>query len=293
MFRQPLKLMALMVCFLLFFSSCSEIEEAGSALNPNFKKEIPKEGVKVYFIELTNGEATLIKLENGEHILIDTGSHSSKTELFSFLREHQVQAIEHLLITNEKDEHFGNFAELYEEFQLHHIYFPYHLKEELFQDRELIQLKLDPLKAGDTIQFHRSKIKVIHPGKELSLSPQDNSLVFQFKHEKNIFFFTSDISDQAEKKLVSSYNLKSHVLKVSDFGSNQASSPEFLAEVDAHVAIIFHRPDFYLDHEVVERLEESWMDVYPLKKHGHLLVVSQKEDYELFVLSSKKDFDRD
>lgn len=251
----------------------------------NYHKEIPKEGVHIHFIPLTNGEATLILLENGEHVLIDSGNYSSQHELFAFLEEQQIEKIEHVIITNDKDEHMGNFRDLLSNYTLNHVYYPYHL-DSVFSKLEGIEDQtLHSLSAGDSIKLESlSFIKILHPGKNLELSPQDHSLVFQFIHNKNKFLFTSDISDKVEEILVKNYDLRSQILKVCDFGSNQASSDAFLAEVDAHVAVIFHRPNFYLNYAVLERLEESWMDVYPLKKHGHIHIVSQKNDYELFVI---------
>lgn len=252
---------------------------------------MPEEGTKIHFIQLTNGEATLIKLESGEIILIDTGSYSSVQELFNYLSEQEVLEIDHLVITNEKDEHMGNLIEIYSEYHVKNVYYPYHLQD-LMEELGLITAEdLHPLKQNDELTFDPyNKIQVLHPGDDLALSPQDNSLVFQFIQEKNRILFTSDISDKTEHKLIPLYDLHSQILKVSDFGSNQSSSADFLAEVNAHVAVIFHRPDFYLGHEVLERLEESWMDVYPIKKHGHIIIAFLKDDYQIFIKKLEKDF---
>jgi competence protein ComEC len=259
----------------------------------SLQSEMPKEGARVHFIQLTNGEATLIQLENRKNILIDTGSYSSQRELFAYLEERNINIIHYLFITNEQDEHAGNVNDIVRGFQVDAIYFPYHLKGDLFQDEtlDMEEETLHPLKMDKSILLDSNgTIKIFNPGNELSLSPKDNSLVFQFIHEENIFLFTSDISEKVETYLIKNYNLRSHILKVSDFGSNQSSHSDFLAEVDAHVAIIFHRPDFYLVDEILERLEEFWIDVYPIKKHGHIVIVSNNGDYETFIAPSKKDF---
>jgi competence protein ComEC len=269
---------------------------------PNYHKELPHDGTRTHFIQLTNGEAVLIQLENGQNALIDTGNNSSKEELFQYLEKYNVAQIDHLLLTNESDEHMGNFKAIFSEYPVKHIYFPHQLSS-LFEDKAvkeeekgLEEVKFQALKKDQEIILDtekKIKIKVLHPGDSLSLSPKNNSLVFQFIHGKNRFLFTSDISEQTELELVKKYNLQSQILKVSDFGSNQASSPKFLEEVDAHVAIIFHRPDFYLEHSVLERLEESWMDVYAIKKHGHIIIASEEDDYQLFIVEKEEDFKSD
>lgn len=258
----------------------------------NLKKSIPSKGLKVYFIQLTSGEATLIQLENGQNVLIDTGSAYSKEELFYFLNEHDVQVIHHLIITNKQDEHFGNFSDVYEQYYPKELYFPFY-EENYFTKLQLDEdVMFHPLVSGDTITFYDDcQLKVLHPDESLSLSTKDNSLVFQLVHGEQKLLFTSDISAHVEKHIMEEYELRSHVLKVSDFGSRLSSSEAFLSEVDAHVAVIFYRSEHYLEPEVLERLQESWMDVYPVKKHGHILVVSEKEDYKVFVVPSEKDSD--
>lgn len=277
----------IILLILAILTSCSS--EAYSL--QNLDKHIPEEGTIVHFIQLTNGEATLIKLESGETILIDTGSYSSAQELFRYLSQQEVVEIDHLFITNETDEHMGNLEEIYSEYHVKNVYLPYHLQDQIEELGLITSDKLHAMRRNEELTFDPyNKIKILHPADGLSLSPQDNSLVFQYIQKGNRILFTSDISEKTEQELIPQYDLHSQILKVSDFGSNQSSSPEFLAEVDAHVAVIFHRPVFYLGHEVLERLEESWMDVYPIKKHGNIIIVFMKDDYQLFIRESEKGF---
>lgn len=256
----------------------------------NLQKEIPSDGVKVTFIQLTSGEATLIELENGENVLIDTGSSFSEKELLLFLQERNIDHLEHLFITNQQDEHFGNFKKIMEQYEPKHLYYPYYLHE-YFQKLAIgNEMEKRPVQEGDHLQMgNDTSFQIFHPNGTLALAPKDNSLVFQFRHGPHKFLFTSDISSHIEKRLLRDYDLKSEILKVGDFGSHQASSESFLEEVDAHIAVIFYRPQHYLVPEVLERLEETWIDIYPLKKHGHLLIVSGEHDYEVFVLPTTKD----
>ncbi|WP_307334869.1 ComEC/Rec2 family competence protein [Caldalkalibacillus uzonensis] len=253
----------------------------------NLRKMIPDEGMKVYFIQLKSGEATFIQLENGEGMLVDTGSKTSQKELIRFLSEQQIEHIHHLVITSQQEEFMGNFELIADLYEPQHLYYPFYL-DDLFTSLELTaQAELHPLIEGDQVTLDEAcAIKVFHPQPRLSLSLQDNSLVFQLVHGDQCFLFTGTVSKKVEKELIKRHDLRSHILKVSDFGSTNASSEAFLEEVDAHVAIIFYRSADTIEPEVMERLESSWMDVYPVKKHGHILVVSQKEDYRVFVLPS-------
>ncbi|EGL82241.1 hydrolase (metallo-beta-lactamase superfamily) [Caldalkalibacillus thermarum TA2.A1] len=279
----------LMVLLLIVFLVSLIIDAGtGKAFSPkNLRKIIPDEGMRVYFIQLKQGEATLIQLENGEAMLVDTGSKASQRELIRFLREQQIEHIHHLVITSQQEEFVGNLELIVDLYEPRHIYYPFYL-DGLFTSLEKTEhAELQPLIAGDTIRLDEAcELKVFHPQQRLSLSLPDNSLVFQLVHGQQRFLFTGTISKKVEKELMKQYDLRSHILKVSNFGSMNASSEDFLEEVDAHVAIIFYRSADTDEPEVMERLESSWLDVYPVRKHGHILVVSQKEDYLVFVLPS-------
>mgnify|MGYP001170023317 FL=1 len=255
----------------------------------NLRQNIPAEGLKVYFIQLTSGEATLIQTPEEETILVDTGSSFSKDELFSFFNEQEIRHIDRLVITNAQDEHFGNFKDIYDTYEPRQIYFPFYL-EDYFQQLELGEAtEAHALKRGDSLEWGESNIHILHPTVPLSLGMKDNSLVFQLVHGEQRFLFMSEATRRVEQELLNGYDLHSQILKVGDFGSLEASGEDFLKEVDAHVAVIFYRPEYYLEPEVLERLEESWVDVYPVKQHGHILVISQKDDYDVFMLPPKQD----
>lgn len=265
-------------------------QDTNENLQPNIKKEIPHEGVKVYFIQLTSGEATLIELENEETILVDTGSSFSEKELLAFLHNQDLLYLDHLMITNPQDEHFGNFKTVYDQFEPEHIYYPHYMDDTFEHVKTKDDTTLHPLQKGDQFDVSEdARFHVLHPDKRLSMKTKDNSLVFQFIHDEQRFLFMSDCTRATEQYLLKDYDLHSEVLKVGDFGSMEGSGEQFLEEVDAHIAIIFYRPQHYLEPEVLERLKETWMDVYPLKEHGHVLIVSQGVHYDVFVLPSKQD----
>lgn len=256
-------------------------------MSKNLKPKVPDVGTRAHFIALPVGEATLIQIENGSTILIDTGSLTSQPQLYRYLKQHQVRRIDGLFVTNEEEEHIGNVQDILADFAVRTVYYPYQLEDEAFASvlRQYPHITFRALKRGDVIEFHdENVINVLHPDHQLSLSPQDNSLVLQWQHGKNRFLFTSDISRQTEQELAHTFDLESQILKVSDYGSIHASSAEFIQDVDAHVGIVFYRPERYLDPRVVQKLEESWMDVYAIKEYGHIVVVSVKDDYKVYLL---------
>lgn len=239
--------------------------------------------ILVSFLPISKGEATIIQLPNNDFYLIDTGYVDTSDELISLLRNHGVKSIKGVILTNSFEEHIGGMEEVLQQFAVESIYLP-ELIINTFNFSTPFQTKIKKIKVNDVIELYTEvKILVLGPNEPLSLSPQANSLVFQLSHKNVRFLFTSDINEEIEKRLVELYQLKSEILKVSDFGSNAGSNPEFLKEVDAHIGIIFSSdPDLYkISEDVFERLHESWTDIYLLNRDGGIRVISDGDNYQI------------
>ncbi|MBM7588752.1 ComEC/Rec2 family competence protein [Brevibacillus fulvus] len=246
-------------------------------------------GMVVTFFALPNGESTLVRFPSGKNMLIDTGSADDAEVLQTLLEERQVTAIDYLVISNDQPEHAGGFARLAQHTQLDTILLPKPIFSTIANAISLpSDKKLMLLSEGDKVSFEpKITLTVLNPGEQLSLSPQDNSLVFQLQQDQLRFLFTSAISEKTEEQLLRLMPglLRAEVLKVADQGSNQASSQLFLNKVDPQVAII-ETGKTPLEHnrgqeEVLERLGESWAETYITKQHGTITILSNGKQYRI------------
>ncbi|GBF11724.1 MBL fold metallo-hydrolase [Tepidibacillus infernus] len=245
--------------------------------------EIEPNEMLVSFLPLKQGEATLIQLSDREFYLIDTGSPECTEQLLTMLNQHGVGQLKGLILTNPSDDHFGGFNQILNQYSIQSIYIP-ELISSTFPIPSAYQKKIKKIKAQDEIQINQNiKIVVLSPIEPLSLSPQANSLVFQLIHKDVQILFTSDINQEIEQRLLERYPLKSEILKVSDFGGVAGSDATFLEKVDAQVGIIFSsdRELYALSEDVLERLNESWMDVMILEKEGEVQILSNGTNYSL------------
>ncbi|MFV9510662.1 ComEC/Rec2 family competence protein [Tepidibacillus sp. LV47] len=252
------------------------------------EKHLQDNEVQVSFLPLEQGEATLIQLANGDTYLIDTGNEYSQEQLLELLNEHKVVQMKGILLTNPCEDHIGGFEEIIHQYHVEQIYLP-ELIASTFPITDSYRSKIKYIKQNDIEFWGPLKVQILSPQEPLSLSLQDNSLVFQLTHQKIRFLFTSDISEEIEKRLIKKYSLKSEILKVSDFGNNTASNPEFLQEVDPQIAIIFSSdPELYqTSDDVVERLKESWVDIYEVSKVGEVQIISNGDDYQIQLVKKE------
>lgn len=246
-------------------------------------KPLEPDQLLVSFLPLTIGEATLIQLSDNQFYLIDTGNSSSTKELIGMLKEHGVQKLDGIILTNFSEDHLGGLNKVSQNFYVSKIYLP-ELISSSFKIPKNLSSEIITLEAGEELWLSSSvRMNIIAPNEPLSLSPQANSLVFQLIHQEIRFLFTSEINGEVEQALVDKYNLDSEILKVSDYGSSVGTITAFVEEVDPQIGVIFSSdPELYsLSEDVLSRLHETWIDVYVLEDYGELQIISDGSNYQI------------
>jgi competence protein ComEC len=288
------RLISLSILFLftgLLVSGCYKVERANPSIVPipddPFLGKVYSGNMSVDFIGLHGGEATLIRFLDGPTMLVDTGHPDSLSDLMNYLEGEGIETIQYLVLTHFSDEFTGNTAQVVEDLTVENIIVPETTRELIVQPEWDITGEVMEVQAGNTIRVGDAVLTIFAP-LSLYLAPQNNALVFQLSHGANQFLFTSGVNEEVELQLLKKYNLASEVLKVSDFGSSNSSAPRFIEEVDAQVAVLFHpglpvgKPD-----EVLERLLETWIEVFQTKKGNEyrtVRVLSNGENYEVLLI---------
>ncbi len=276
-----------LLAMMLSTAGCmSNNKDLVAAVQPNSAELSEKQdfhGMTVQFLAISEGEATLITFSQGYTLLIDAGSAKSGDEVADFLEQNHVKKIDLLVLTGDMDEHIGGANEILSQFPVEQVMLPAAIKETITDEVQAPMRSVLAVEEGEAYPLpQEAKIRILHPGDPLSLTPQANSLVLQLIHGNIKWLFTSDITEEVEHELMEKYNLKSQFLKVSDSASNLASSPQFLKKVDPHAAVIFSDDEKVIGFdEVLERLHETWIDVYQTKNHGTIRVLSDSKDYRI------------
>lgn len=292
----------MLLCVTVLWAITSGCMAANHQPNPVIKTDDPLAsenerdftGLVLTYFALREGESTLIRFPNGKKLLVDTGSANDANTLISLLQERHVTKLDYVLISNDLPEYAGGYARLADRFQIETVILPELTSRAI---RQVVPLRSDVnlvlWSRGNAVEFDKNVVlTVLQPEEPLFLSPQDNSLVFQLRHDKLHFMFTGGIGEQAEERLVNDrrVRLKAEVLKVSRGGSNQASSEPFLTAVDPQVAVIqsgVPRDRWNAGQEEVwERLSESWVETYVTSQNGTITILSNGRDYK--VIAGKK-----
>lgn len=172
---------------------------------------IPK--YEVHFIDVDQGDATLIRYKN-KNYLIDTGGLTyvdlAKECLIPYFAKLRIKKIDRVYITHMDFDHYGALDSLVNNFKIESVLY----------------------NEGDDF------IKDINVYKDKEKDTNYNSSVFSFKIKNTSFLIMGDAPKEIERKLISSIDSNIDVLKVGHHGSNTSSSYEFLKYIRPKFAVI-------------------------------------------------------
>ena len=283
-------LLAYIACFFcVFFIGCSNIEVSKVVDDVEIDFNLETNELAYTYFDLSNGEATLIQSGKGGNVLIGTGDHSSQIELAKRLHMYHVNELDTLILTSNKNEYIANTNWILKNYHVKKLVVPISLKSEL-------EKKL-PNETVTVVEGWKTGMKEeVLPGLEIEtlFASEDTNigddigLVLSLQYGEHRTLYMGIDNFNIEQRLLDSYMLKSAVLKVGEFGSPLATSEEFLKEVDPQVAILFKKLGHNPDTSVLERLQETWIDVYQTFQLGSISIKCTPNNYEILMLHSGK-----
>ena len=90
---------------------------------PKEQYEIPEGNAEVHYIDVGQGDSTLI-FADGMTVLVDTGENDDKNTMINYLKEKSVETIDYFIITHFDSDHYGEATEVLEEFKVNNLIIP-------------------------------------------------------------------------------------------------------------------------------------------------------------------------
>lgn len=235
--------------------------------------------LQVSFLDVGQGDATLIETPDGTQVLIDAGraNNGIGRELSDQLPVYD-RSLDLVIGSHADSDHIGGFPTVLKEYRADHVVVPARSAETAAWDQYLRSVQTEKRKDG--ARLHR-----LHAGRVIRISdnvyllalfpdrrhmPADannSSLVLKLVYGNTSALLTGDISDGIERFITarSARLLEADILKLAHHGSKTASSRMFLSAVSPAQAVISAGTDNRHGHpheEVLDRLKE--MDIKTL-----------------------------
>lgn len=243
--------------------------------------------MRAAFVDVGDGDCTIIELTSGHTIMIDTGTTgfgSVPSQVTGYLKDRKKDFIDLLVLTHPHDDHFGDALEVLQRFSVGSVVgINPQWKQEGYADvLALLEERGIPYFTpghGDTALIGSAGLVFLDPVDRAmcSLTENDRSVVFRFEYRDFSIMFAGDAEVCKEGGLVRTYGpyLRSDVLKVGHHGSKTSSSSEFLLAVDPALAVISCGRAGKFNHpfpEILHRFEKQKVRVLRTDTHGGILL---------------------
>ena len=219
-----------------------------------------KKELTVTYIDVGQGDSSVIELPDGKTIVIDTGRTGKETT--SFLKYKGKKEIDTLALSHIHPDHTGGLDYIIKRFKVKEIWDNGRIilpEDYLYQER----IKHRALNRGDVIEGKQYSMYVFHPYPEFYtmygndyVGANNDSLVIKIKGRNKSFIFPGDVEEEAEEDMISLGKwLKSDVIKVPHHGGKTSAYKPFLELVSPEVAVISSGRENSFGHPHKETLD--------------------------------------
>lgn len=255
-----------------------------TSLQSNISNNLTSAELTVNYIDVGQGDCSLIHLPNGTKMMIDAGTSDSYENIEKVLTSTNTQKIDYLIATHPHADHIGSMRKVVENYPIGSIYMPNAKSNSATYEKLLLTIKekgytINTTTAGMTIyQDENTKIETLAPNDSSYDNLNNYSIVIKLSYKNRSLLFMGDAETLSENEILNNgYIPKSDVIKLGHHGSSTSNSKKFLDVVNPQYAIISCGLDNEYGHphdEVVQRIENANITYYRTDKNGTITLTS-------------------
>ncbi|WP_083995446.1 S-layer homology domain-containing protein [Caryophanon latum] len=241
--------------------------------------------MEAHFIDVGQGDATLLQLATGENVLIDAGTDAAGETVVAYLQKQNVQTLDYVIATHPDADHIGGMVDVLKAFDVKHFVdsgkvHTTNTYKNMLQAVDAEGATFTVPNAGDMLIEHtdvHSYVQVLYAN-ESAKETNDASLVVKGGFCSEDVLLMGDASADVEAQLVKQANVEADIVKLGHHGSNTSSSLSFLQAVKPNTAIISYGEGNSYGHphkEVVANVHKVGASMYETAKQGHIVATIQ------------------
>lgn len=256
--------------------------------------------LKVYVLDVGQGDCILIVAPGGKTVLVDAGTPGSGKVVADAMRRYNLQQIDLMVATHAHADHIGGADEVIRTTKVLSV-----LDSQVPNATKNYEDFLKAIREGG------AKYIGAEPGQKFDLGgganltvlapikpyftkdqlrsganePNANSVVTRLDYGDFSMLLTGDAEAETEERLMKAgANLKAKVLKVGHHGSRYASSDEFLRAGGFESALISNGADNRYGHpspEALERFKALGLKIYRTDLQGEITITTRGQGYQI------------
>lgn len=255
-----------------------------------------EKNLKLYFLDVGQGDSEFVILPGGVKILIDGGPPNGRLlENLADILPSNERYIDLVMMSHPQLDHFGGLIEVLRRYRVGA--FLWNGREgtseawgELKRAIEENSIQKIVLIAPDKIHYRESVFEILSPDKKFLASKELNntSLVAELASNNSKTLFTGDIGFEVENELSNLLTSDIDILKVPHHGSKFSSGANFLAAISPKIAVVEVGKNSYghPTKEAIGRLESTGAKIYRTDKDGTVKFLVNGEKMKVFHLGN-------
>lgn len=270
--------------------------------------------LRIHFIDVGQGDATLLELPDGKTVLIDGGDERAAPTIMRYLNALKIKTIDYLVVTHTDSDHCGGLDTVLKYKDVKAAYIPNAPVNENTQYAkayaELLNQDCQKAFASRSVEIkgENYKLSFLYPytyetgeGMESEYNSKTDSSVLWLDYNGVNALFMGDAPSETEtlllrdsalglfeKRKVDLHSIE--ILKVAHHGSPYSCSAEFLSALGLKTAVISCGENNIYGHPAsatLKRLRDVNADIYRTDTQGHIiLTVSSSGNYTVKTVPS-------
>ena len=247
----------------------------------------------VWFLDVGQGDATLIQAPNGSQVLIDGGPDNKVLQELGRIMPFSDHSIDAVVLTHPHADHLRGLIEVLKNYEVGKVLenkIPCNSPECAEWDKAEQKSETVQAEAGQIIDLGSgAKLKVVYARQpdaraDAAKNAHDYMLVTELEYGGESVLLTGDAEKKIEQILAASGDLRARFLKVGHHGSKTSTTAQFLDIVKPELAFIElgARNQYGFPHpEVMKRLEDFGIKYYRTDIEGTIELTLDGENYKV------------
>ncbi|MGR3764803.1 hypothetical protein [Rossellomorea sp. NS-SX7] len=266
--------MRVVLCALLLFILVIPVSYGVKV--PELDLNLEQNEYAISFLPLKSGEVAVLHLPSGENFLINTGPLSQIKELNYYLNQINIKEIKAIIFTEEAEIYTDTLYELMKKYSIKELIAGGSFSGMLVESKVAV---VQSLKEGDVYPLSSElALEVIHEGNEKQ-EGLDFSLTF-FQHR---FLWLSSQSKHAESVFLTKPLKNVNIVKIPLHSRTECISDPLIKHIDPQTALLYRSKEKLLNGDLLEAINEAWIDLYLTGQHGLITIKFNRSNYEVLT----------